>query len=315
MTRRGSSAKPKLHPFTNLSKDFEEALRVSCAWWIEHSEKHPTFSQTQQKNWIDFCHGVVKGEKLETLFDHYLEENSLEEAFFTGYFEPTLYGSLTLSEKYSVPLFALPEGERAFSRKEIREGALLDKSPILAYVSCPVDAFFLEIQGSGRVILEGSGGVLRLGYAGQNGHPYRAIGKFVKEDPSFQGDMDFHALKAFLKADLKRAESYMDQNESYIFFKEILKDSPKNAGPIGTQGVSLTPRHSLACDPVYYPFGLPVLATVPGIFEEMTLTQDTGGAIKGPLRFDYFTGYGAQAEDLAGHLKHDGWVSIFFPKK
>ncbi len=314
MTQRGSSAKPKLHPFTNVSKDFEEALRVSCTWWVMCSERHPAFSQTQQKNWMDFCHGVVRGERLEVLFDRYLEESPSEEAFFTGYFEPTLYGSLVMSEQYSVPLFALPEGEKTFSRKEIREGALLEKSLILVYVSCPVDAFFLEIQGSGRVILE-NGDVLRLGYAGQNGYPYQAIGKFVKEDPDFHGDMDFHALKAFLKADLKRAESYMDRNESYVFFKEILKGSPKSAGPIGTQGVSLTPRHSLACDPIYYPFGLPVLATVSGVFKEMTLTQDTGGAIKGPLRFDYFTGYGAQAENLAGSLKHSGRVSIFFPKK
>ncbi len=253
------------------------------------------------------------------LVHRYLEPLTLnEKAFFTGYYEPTLQGSLRHSEDYPIPLYTTPNNKKQ-TRKAIRDGCLRGQGLELVYVRDDIDAFFLEIQGSGRVELD-DGKILRVGYADQNGYPFTPIGRILKErgeiDPN---EISLRTIKQWLRENPDRAHSVMNMNESYVFFKAILQGDTFS-GPIGTQKQPLTPLHSLACDPSYWPFGMLFHYRLrhPRTNEElshMALTQDTGGAIKGPFRFDLFCGYGRAAEDLAGHLKDWGKMTVFLPKK
>lgn len=204
------------------------------------------------------------------------------------------------------------------TRKNIRDGALLEHNLELVYVNDSIDAFFLEIQGSGRIELD-NGDLLRVGYAGQNGHPFTPIGRLLKERGALLPDaISLQTIKQWLRDHPHEAHTVMDHNESYVFFKEIL-GGDSMSGPIGTQQLPLTPLHSLACDGSYWPFGMLVVYELNhplsgGTFTHMALTQDTGGAIKGHLRFDLFCGHGEPAENLAGHLKHFGKISSYLPK-
>lgn len=330
MTQPGFLARQTANPIdidsSLFTPAFFQALQASCAHTLEVNQKHEVLADLEWQCFKEFCASVLEINDvagLPQLFHHYLKPITFEEkAFVTGYFEPTLYGSRRKSQDFATPLYKLPENPKLFSRKEIREGSLNDQGLELIYVSCPIDAFFLEIQGSGRIILE-DGSTMRVGYAGQNGRAYTAIGKIVKEQ-GLLAEVNYHTLKAFLKEKLSDKEYLdelyslahivMDQNESYVFFKEILKNAPVEAGPIGTQGLSLTPMHSVACDPIFWPFGIPLLLNLEDKgLQKAVLTQDTGGAIKGHMRFDYFTGYGPAAESLAGYLKDEAQIVGFWP--
>lgn len=265
---------------------------------------------------------------------------------FTGYYEPLLQGSRKRSGRYNVPLYARPpelimvdlgrfreelKGQRIAGkvedgnlrpfpdRREIEEGAIDDRKLEIVWVDDAVAAFFLHIQGSGRVQLA-EGGEMRLGYAAQNGHPYTAIGKdLIARGALTLENVSLQTIRDWLKAHPEEAAAVMQKNASYVFFQVLEGD-----GPLGAEGVPLTPGRSLAVDRSYIPLGAPVwlVAGIPSPKENepdrtlrrLLVAQDTGGAIRGPVRGDVFWGFGGDAEAVAGRMKHRGRVWLLLPK-
>lgn len=230
----------------------------------------------------------------------------------TGYYEPELRGALGPWQRYRTPLRAPPPGLAPGAvlppRAAIEGGALDGVALPLVWVDDPVDAFFLEVQGSGRVRLPG-GGVLRLGYAGRNGQPYVAIGRLLIERGAIPREsMSMQAIRAWLAAaPPDQARALLDANGSYVFFR-ILDGLAPEEGPLGTLQVPLTPGRSLAVDPAQVPLGAPVwvVATDPvdgTPIRRLMLAQDTGGAIRGRARGDLFFGWGEAAERRAGLMQ------------
>lgn len=266
-----------------------------------------------------------------------------EEGIVTGYYEPRLRGSRERGAPYLHPLYAPPEdllvidltsvapetkhlrlrgrldGRRVvpyYSRAEIENGAAPVAGKEIVYIDDPIEAFFLQIQGSGRVRLE-SGEELRVGYADQNGHPYQSIGRYLVATGELQlGEASMQGIQAWARANPARVVELLNQNPSYVFFREL---PPADAGPIGALGVPLTAERSIAIDPRFVPLGAPVyLATtqpnssVP--LERLMIAQDTGGAIRGPVRADFFWGTGPDAGLLAGRMRQQGRMWVLLPK-
>jgi membrane-bound lytic murein transglycosylase A len=280
-------------------------------------------------------------------------DNDQATGLFTGYYEPLLRGSRSRSATYDVPLYRTPgdlvtldlaefsdrfEEERIsgrvegatfvpyHERAEIGRGALAGRGLELVWIDDPVDAFFLHIQGSGRIRLA-EGGEMRVGYGGQNGRPYFAIGReLVARGALTLEQVSLQSIRAWLEAHPEEAETVMATNPSFVFFRELEGD-----GPVGTLGVALTPRRSLAVDRAFLPLGVPVwldaLAPVEGPaaaaalgagdrpLRRLMVAQDTGGAIKGPVRGDVFWGHGDEAEWIAGHMKHEGRLWLLLPRE
>ena len=273
------------------------------------------------------------------------------EGLFTGYFEPQLHGARQQTERFSEPLHKRPsdlirvdldeflpslstetlygqvDGQRLVpyaSRKAIDNGALAQRNLELLWVDDPVDKFFLQIQGSGRVLLPDST-VLRVGYDGENGHPYRAIGRdLIAMDEIPREEMSMQAIRAWMEAHPERRDDLMHRNPSYVFFRS-LGTLPPHLGPVGAQGVPLTPGHSLAVDPSYIPYGAPLWLTarrpadarndtsnVP--LRRLLIAQDTGGAIRGAVRGDVFWGAGDRARSVAGRMQHTGRYAVLLPR-
>jgi membrane-bound lytic murein transglycosylase A len=202
------------------------------------------------------------------------------------------------------------------TRSEIDAGALAGKGYELLWVDDAVDAFFLHVQGSGRVVME-DGKVVRLGFAGRNGHSYVAIGRELIEQGAIPRErMSMQAIRAWLAAHPDQAGPVMASNPSFIFFRII-----DGEGPIGAEGVPLTPGRSLAVDPEFVPLGLPIwLDTTDPLdprqpLRRLVVAQDTGAAIKGPVRGDLFWGFGENAAARAGAMKQQGRYFLLLPKK
>lgn len=263
------------------------------------------------------------------------------EGLFTGYYEASLRGSRTPYGPYQTPLLARPadlvmvdlgefrdelKGQRIAGRvvgaylkpyedRAAIEAGALKNAQALAWVDDPVDAFFLHIQGSGIVELA-EGGELRVGFDGQNGHPYYAIGReLVKRGELPKEDVSLQSIRAWLAAHPGQARSLMDTNRSYIFFKELAEGE----GPQGGEGVALTPLRSLAVDRTQIPYGAPLwleaAAPTPTAdpIQRLMIAQDTGGAIVGAVRGDVFWGHGPQAEAMAGPMKSKGRYWLLLP--
>ncbi|MFC0407661.1 murein transglycosylase A [Roseomonas elaeocarpi] len=259
--------------------------------------------------------------------------NLVGESILTGYYEPVLRGSLTRGGPFQTPLYAPPAehvqrdqpgSERPVhgqvvdgklvplpDRAAIQDGALEGRGLELAWVDDPVDAFFLQIQGSGRIALP-DGKVLRLGFAGQNGQPYRAVGRSLIESGALtRAGMSAQAIRDWMRdAGPEKTEALMAENPSYIFFqpRPELRD---NQGPIGAMGIPLTPERSVAVDPSVVPLGAPVFVAGPNT-RRLLAAQDTGGAIRGPGRGDLFRGWGDAAGAKAGttHEAIRMWVLV-----
>lgn len=265
---------------------------------------------------------------------------------FTGYYEPTLHGSRSASSRYTVPLYRRPpdlvtvdlglfreewKGRRIAGRvmdrallpfpdrAEIATGALAKRGLELAWVDDPIEAFFLEIQGSGRIELA-EGGEMRVGYAAQNGQPYFAIGRALVERGAMKKEeVSLQSIRAWLLAHPREAPQVMARNRSYVFFEEL-----KGEGPLGAQAVVLTPGRSLAVDLKFVPLGVPIWLDghAPAVdpkqpdrpLRRLLVAQDTGGAITGPVRGDVFWGHGAEAEAIAGRMKNPGRVWLLLPR-
>ena len=194
-------------------------------------------------------------------------------------------------------------------RAAIEAGALAGRNLEIAWAADPVDFFFLQIQGSGR-LLQPDGEVMRIGYAGQNGRDYLAIGKVMKERGLLTGPVSMQSIVDWLRAHPEEGRAIMRENKSYIFFDEI-----KGAGPVGALGHAVTPRASVAADPKFVPLGAPVvLAMDRAEASGLWIAQDTGGAIKGANRFDTFWGAGADAARIAGGMQGRGKAWLLLPK-
>jgi membrane-bound lytic murein transglycosylase A len=265
---------------------------------------------------------------------------------FTGYYEPLLHGSRKRHGRYTVPLYGRPpelvmvdlgrfrdelKGKRIAGkieagalvpfadRQAIDDGALAGRKLEIVWVDDPVEAFFLEVQGSGRVQLA-EGGEMRIGYAAQNGHPYNSIGKALIQRGALRADtVSMQSIRDWLRAHPEQTDGVLEKNASYIFFQPT-----KGEGPMGAEGVPLTPGRSLAVDRKYMPLGVPLWLAggMPSLREgepdrklhRLVVAQDTGGAIRGPVRGDLFWGFGPEAESGAGRMKHRGKLWVLLPK-
>jgi membrane-bound lytic murein transglycosylase A len=267
------------------------------------------------------------------------------EGLFTGYYEPELAGSRQRSAEYSIPLYRRPAdlvmadlGEfradlagnsiagrvvdgrlKPYStRAEIDAGALAGQELELLWVADPVDAFFLQVQGSGRIRLV-EGGTTRVGFAAHNGHGFVSVGRILVEDGKLTKDQaTAQTVAQWLKDHPAEASGIMARNPRFIFFREIEGD-----GPVGAQGVVLTPERSMAVDSALLPLGAPfwIDTTWPvgtgqagQPLQRLMVAQDVGGAIKGAVRGDLFWGTGTQALEVAGRLKQSGRYFILLPK-
>jgi membrane-bound lytic murein transglycosylase A len=264
------------------------------------------------------------------------------QGLITGYYVPDLQGSLTPDENYRYPILSVPddllvidlgslypdlkgrrlrgrlEGRRVvpyFSRTEIDSGQAPVTGKELFWVKDPVELFFLHIQGSGRISLD-TGERVMVNYADQNGHPYRSIGKLLIESGAMSRDqMSMQNIKAWGRRHPDKLFQLLGENPSYVFFASAEQDL---LSPPGALGYPLTPQRSLAVDPRIIPLGAPVFiaTTWPNSsrpLQQLMVAQDTGGAIKGAVRADFFWGLGQEAGAYAGRMNQEGWLWVLLP--
>lgn len=299
------------------------ALKRSCGCLLKSSKASSpslkefcqVLTEPRKKTW--------KEKELRALMQKHLQPHRVSyqgktEGLFTGYYEPLLKGSKKRHGPYTVPLYRCPPGDlrTAYTRSEIVGGALSKKKLEIVWVDDPVAAFFLQVQGSGTVQLK-EGGVLRLGYGGTNGKAYFPIGKALVDKGILTVEKTtLQSIRKWLKTHPKEAESVMSLNPSYVFFKE--RESKE--GAIGSQGVPLTAQRSLAVDPSYVSLGTVMWVDInhPDPKEKplrrLMVSQDTGGAIKGGIRGDFFWGFGTTAEKFAGIMKSAGHYFLLLPR-
>ena len=330
------------------------ALQKSCRSILKKLNRRQSSKKKLKKHssWQNVCDQITTNSFGEDSFREFLKSKfnayqiryrGSDEGLFTGYYEPTLDGSLKLSREYKTPIYPKPTdlihvnlgewkeslnnsrilgrvvGNKLkpyFSRSDISKGALDREITPILWLKSEIDAFFLHIQGSGRVVLP-DGEVYRLGYAGKNGRKYYPIGRYLLEIGAIpKENISMQSIKKWLRENPGKKKDVMNMNPSYVFFRKLNgKD-----GPIGAQGVVLTSGRSLAVDRHYSKLGAPVWLSANFEDEEgkklqrLMVAQDTGGAIKGPIRGDVFWGSGKIAERLAGIMKAKGSMYVFYPK-
>ena len=308
--------------------------------------------------WQSFCSAVVAASPGDSTFVRAFLEQHLQPyrvlrvtghktettGLVTGYYEPLLRGSRERSDQFATPLYSRPadllivdlaevipdlkgkrvrgrvEGNRVvpyYSRAATRAAPGLAGHEIV-WIDNALDAFMLEVQGSGRVQLT-TGETIRLQYEDQNGHPYRSIGKYLADQGVMTIDqVNMPAIRAWLAANPQRLHEVLDSNPSVVFFREAPLDDP-SVGPKGAMAVPLTAGRSIAIDPRFLKLGAPMFlaTTTPGTglpLQRLVVAQDTGGAIRGPIRADLFFGFGAEAGAQAGMMKYDGEMWLLWPK-
>lgn len=296
---------------------------------------------------VDATSGIAVRAFFEAFFmpHQVLNSDGSDNGLVTGYYEPLLRGARKRGGPYQTPLHRAPDdlltidlaglypelknmrlrgrlvGNRVvpyLSRAEMNGSHTLSGKELL-WVDDPIEAFFLQVQGSGRVQLAESKETIRVAYADQNGHPYRSIGRYLVDKGQMTLDQaSAQSIKAWFIANPSRQQELLNANPSYVFFKEEKIIDPSK-GPKGALGVPLTPQRSIAVDPQYIPLGAPVfLATSqPGkdvSLQRLMMAQDTGGAIRNAVRADYFWGFGAEAGEKAGKMKQRGFIWVLLPK-
>ena len=330
------------------------ALQKSCRSILKKLNRRQSSKKKLKKHssWQNVCDQITTNSFGEDSFREFLKSKfnayqiryrGSDEGLFTGYYEPTLDGSLKLSREYKTPIYPKPTdlihvnlgewkeslnnsrilgrvvGNKLkpyFSRSDISKGALDREITPILWLKSEIDAFFLHIQGSGRVVLQ-DGAVHRLGYAGKNGQKYYPIGRYLVEIGAIpKENISMQSIKKWLKENPGKKKDVMNMNPSYVFFRKL----KGKEGPIGAQGVVLTSGRSLAVDRQYSKLGAPIWLSANFGDEEgkklqrLMVAQDTGGAIKGPIRGDVFWGSGKTAERLAGIMKAKGSMYVFYPK-
>lgn len=283
----------------------------------------------------------------EARFTPYLLTNpdGTTNGLVTGYYEPLLRGARTRSATFSQPVLGVPpdlltielgdvlpnlknmrlrgrlQGNKVvpyYSRADIvsREKEFADR--VLFWVDDAIELFFLQIQGSGRIKLP-DGKLVRVGYADQNGHPYQSIGRVLIERGDLKPEQaSMQGIQAWARANPERLNELLNSNPSYVFFRELASNGRSEEGPIGALGVPLSKERSIAVDPASVPLGAPVfLATTrPNSslpLQRLMLAQDTGGAIRGVVRADFFWGFGPDAGAQAGKMKQQGQMWVLLP--
>ncbi len=308
-------------------------------------------------DWRDVCARALKlkgadARAARAFFErHFLAVTPLKTrqpaGLFTGYYEPEVEGSLKRQGPYQYPLHARPpelvrlkpadakrlgvafgryvkgRAQPYFTRKEIEQGALERRGLEIVWLKSPVDRFFMQIQGSGRVRLK-EGGVLRLAFAGKTGHPFTPVGRLLLERGEIsRAELSMQAIRRWMAQHPKKARELMWENRSYVFFR-IVKLPDARLGAYGAQGVQLTPVVSLAVDHRFWPYGAPVwLETfVPGRggrgqerLRQLMVAQDTGTAIRGMVRGDIYFGFGDEAGERAGRMAAPGFMAVLLPKR
>ena len=309
------------------------AFRTSCPALVKRADAS---GLTSPADWQPLCAeaaSLAPGAAAAFFRDRF-DWSSVGEgkAFATGYYEPEIRGSRVKAPGYEVPVLKLPADlircTRAdggvgrgridetgacvlyYTRAEIEDGALAGRGLEIAYSADPIDLFFLQIQGSGRLLLP-DGGVMRIGYDGQNGREYLAIGRLLRERGILPtGGATMKDIIAWMRANPVEGAALMRENMSYIFFKELT-----GAGPLGALAVPVTPRATVAADPKFVPLGAPVFLDMDRAEADgLWVAQDTGGAIKGANRFDTFWGAGTAAEVTAGGMSASGTALLLLPK-
>lgn len=337
------------------------ALKRSCAALTKQDDDKsvgPAHIAGTVADWRDVCFTAGKladGDQaaarkfFEVSFTPLRAENGRNpEGLFTGYYEMALRGQRQKDATYAYPLYRRPDdlvtvdlgefradwkGQRIAGKvvssklkpyparaeiagSDLTGGVLRGHNLEIVWVDDPVDAFFLEIQGSGRVTLP-DGSIVRLGYDASNGHAYTAIGRdLIARGDLTKENVSMQTIRAWLAAHPGQQASELALNQSYVFFRELHGD-----GPIGAEGVALTPGRSLAVDANFMPLGVPLwldaadtgAAPGQGQIRRLVVAQDTGGAITGPVRGDLFWGFGAEAADHAGTMKAHGGYYLLLP--
>ncbi|TFY98138.1 murein transglycosylase A [Ramlibacter rhizophilus] len=249
------------------------------------------------------------------------------EGLLTAYYEPLFEARRQAGPGFEVPLHALPEGHGRqrpwYSRQEIDtlpQARALLRGREIAWLADPVDALMLQIQGSGRLLVteaDGSRRLVRLAYAGSNDHPYRSVGGWLLQQGAVR-DASWPGIKAWVRANPQRVQEMLWSNPRTVFFREEpLSEFDAGFGPRGAQGVALTPGRSIAVDKESVPYGTPVWLASPGpqvALNRLVMAQDTGSAIVGAVRADWFVGWGAQAGEVAGRLKQPLRLWALWPR-
>lgn len=309
-----------------------QAFRTSCPVLLKRQDQS---GLTGAQDWAAVCAeaATVAPANAAAFFRDRFDWVSVGQgkAFATGYYEPEIAGSRTPQPGY-IPIYKVPadlirctraDGQTGrgridetgtcalyYTRAEIEDGILAGKGLEIAWAADPVDLFFLEIQGSGRVRFP-DGSVMRLGYADQNGREYVAIGRLLRERGILPpGGASMQAIKDWMRANPDQGKALMRENLSYIFFRELT-----GPGPLGALNVPVSPRATVAADPKFVPLGAPVFLALdrPEAYG-FWIAQDTGGAIKGANRFDTFWGAGVEATQVAGGMSANGVALILVPK-
>jgi membrane-bound lytic murein transglycosylase A len=318
-------------------KDADSAMasfRTSCPGLLRREDLS---GLTQKDEWQAACDAVKTwtGDGL-SFFAMHMDAVQVGDgkAFATGYYEPEIRASLRMTDGYQVPIYRRPpeltevdlgnfasdlKGRKIrgqvkngsfvpyFDRAAIENGALKGRGLEIAFAADAIEIFFLQIQGSGRLRLT-DGTVLRIGYDSQNGHPYTAIGKLMK-DRKLVTDASMQGIARYLRANPVEGQRIMQENKSFVFFRE----EPK--GPLGAMGYQVIAESSVAADPKYIPLGAPLWLSMDRAEPNgMWIAQDTGGAIRGPNRVDTFWGAGDRAVGIAGGMAARGSALLFLPK-
>jgi len=309
-----------------------EAFKLSCPALIRRQDQS---GLTTPVDWQPLCaeaQGLAPGAATAFFRDRFdWARVGPGEAFATGYYEPEIAASRVQLLGYGVPIYRKPDdlircyGPQGtgrgrvdhegycvlyYSRAEIDDGALSGRGLEIAWAADPIELFFLQIQGSGRLKLP-DGSVVRIGYADQNGREYIAIGRLLRERGTLpSGGASMEAIIAWMRAQPDGGRALMRENPSYIFFRELT-----GPGPLGALNVPVTPRGTVAADPKFVPLGAPLfLALDRPEASGLWVAQDTGGAIKGANRFDTFWGAGEPARVTAGGMAAKGQALILLPK-
>lgn len=314
------------------------AFRLSCPSVTRRAD---VSGLTQNADWTDSCNAAKnwRDDDAAAFFQRYFGtvQVGAGTAFVTGYYEPEIAGSRTKRAGYDVPVYRRPadlvdvdlgqfsddlkgkkirgrvDGSnlvRYYDRAAIERGALEGRGLEIAWAADAAEFFFLQIQGSGRLRLP-DGGVMRIGYDTQNGRDYVGIGKLLADRGELKpGQTSMQGILDYLRADPVRGAAVMNENPSWVFFREIT-----GPGPLGALGVPVTGRASVAADPKYTPLGAPVFLSLDRAEPNgLWIAQDTGGAIKGANRFDSFWGAGNDARAIAGGMSGRGSALLLLPR-
>lgn len=313
------------------------ALRISCPSLVRRTD---TSGLTRGADWQPAC-DAARGwfeDDATGFFARFFETAVVGDgaAFATGYYEPEIKGSRTRRPGYEVPIYGRPsdlieadlglfaddlKGRRVRGqakdgklilypdRAGIESGAIRETAPVIAWAADPVEFFFLQVQGSGLLELP-DGSIMRVGYDTQNGRDYTGIGALLRDRGLLQpGQGSMQGIMAYLRAQPDGGASVMNENKSFVFFREL-----GGPGPLGALGLPVTGRMSAATDPAFVPLGAPVFLQLDRVEASgLWVTQDTGGAIKGANRFDTFWGAGEDARRIAGGMSGRGHAWLLLP--